>query len=227
MSKDSDRTLKLVYAARNGDERAFEQILRELEPELKKITRHLFIRGGDQQDILQEARIGVWKAVQDFDETKNTKFKNFALNLCVKRNIITAVSAATRKKFDVHNDAASLDSQIWFGDDDERSLADIIPDNSAPLLESILQREEFEEAAKRLLSRLTQLERAIFLEYSYEESYKDIADALGIKPKAVDNALMRIRKKALEVWGQYQDGEVDENDITRDLLVRVRETLSE
>lgn len=205
MSKDTEQFLRLLKSAKNGDDRAFDKILFELEPELKKIAKRYYISGSDPQDVLQEGRIGVWKAVQDFDEDKDTTFKNFALNLVVKRHVITAVAAANRKKFDLHNNAASLDTAVWTGEDDsEQSLGDFIADTETPLLDQMLQREEYEENSTKVTKRLTPLERAIFLEYSCEESYKDIAEALDIKPKAVDNALMRIRKKANDVWTQYE-----------------------
>lgn len=205
MSKDTEQFLRLLKSAKNGDDRAFDKILSELEPELKKIAKRYYISGSDPQDVLQEGRIGVWKAVQDFDEDKDTTFKNFALNLVVKRHVITAVAAANRKKFDLHNNAASLDTAVWTGEDDsEQSLADFIADTEMPLLDQLLQKEEYEENSTKVTKRLTPLERAIFMEYSCEESYKDIAEALDIKPKAVDNALMRIRKKANDVWTQYE-----------------------
>ena len=205
MSKDTEQFLRLLKSAKNGDDRAFDKILSELEPELKKIAKRYYISGSDPQDVLQEGRIGVWKAVQDFDEDKDTTFKNFALNLVVKRHVITAVAAANRKKFDLHNNAASLDTAVWTGEDDsEQSLGDFIADTEMPLLDQLLQKEEYEENSTKVTKRLTPLERAIFMEYSCEESYKDIAEALDIKPKAVDNALMRIRKKANDVWTQYE-----------------------
>ena len=97
MSKDTEQFLRLVNSAKGGDDRAFDKILSELEPELKKISKRYFISGSDPQDVLQEGRIGVWKAVMDFDDSKDMSFKNFALNLCVKRHVITAVAAANRK----------------------------------------------------------------------------------------------------------------------------------
>lgn len=205
MSKDTEQFLRLLNSAKGGDDRAFDKILLELEPELKKIAKRYFISGSDPQDVLQEGRIGVWKAVMDFDENKDMSFKNFALNLCVKRHVITAVAAANRKKFDLHNNAASLDTAVWTGEEDsEQSLADFIADTEVPLIDRLVQSEEYEENSEKVTKRLTPLERAIFTEYSYDESYKDIAVALDIKPKAVDNALMRIRKKANDVWTQYE-----------------------
>jgi len=205
MSKDTEQFLRLLNSAKGGDDRAFDKILLELEPELKKIAKRYFISGSDPQDVLQEGRIGVWKAVMDFDENKDMSFKNFALNLCVKRHVITAVAAANRKKFDLHNNAASLDTAVWTGEEDsEQSLADFIADTEMPLIDRLVQSEEYEENSEKVTKRLTPLERAIFTEYSCDESYKDIAVALDIKPKAVDNALMRIRKKANDVWTQYE-----------------------
>ena len=205
MSKDTDQFLRLLNSAKGGDDRAFDKILSELEPELKKIAKRYFISGSDPQDVLQEGRIGVWKAVMDFDESKDMSFKNFALNLCVKRHVITAVAAANRKKFDLHNNATSLDTAVWTGEEDsEQSLADFIADTDTPLLDRLVQNEEYEENSNKVTKRLTPLERAIFAEYSCDESYKDIAVALDIKPKAVDNALMRIRKKANDVWTQHE-----------------------
>lgn len=205
MSKDTEQFLRLLNSAKGGDDRAFDKILLELEPELRKIAKRYFISGSDPQDVLQESRIGVWKAVMDFDESKDMSFKNFALNLCVKRHVITAVAAANRKKFDLHNNAASLDTAVWTGEEDsEQSLADFIADTGMSLIDQLVQSEEYEENSNKVTKRLTPLERAIFTEYSCDESYKDIAVALDIKPKAVDNALMRIRKKANDVWTQYE-----------------------
>lgn len=206
MSKDTDQFLRLVSSAKGGDDRAFDKILLELEPELKKIAKRYFISGSDPQDVLQEGRIGVWKAVMDFDDSKNMSFKNFALNLCVKRHVITAVKAANRQKFDLHNNAASLDTAVWTGEEDsEQSLADFIADTEMPLIDRLVLNEEYEENSTKVAKRLTPLEKAIFSEYFCEESYKDIADTLGIKSKAVDNALMRIRKKSSEVYQQYME----------------------
>jgi len=206
MSKDTEQFLRLVQSAKEGDDRAFDKILSELEPELKKIAKRYYISGSDPQDVLQEGRIGVWKAVMDFDDSKDMSFKNFALNLCVKRHVITAVAAANRKKFDLHNNAASLDTPVWASEEDsEQSLADFIASTDTPLIDQLAQKEEYEDNSNKVTKRLTPLERAIFQEYSCEESYKDIAEVLGIKPKAVDNALMRIRKKANDVWVQYEE----------------------
>jgi RNA polymerase sporulation-specific sigma factor len=223
LPRHDERVLALVRDARrdgNRGQRAFETLLRDLEPDLRKVASRYYINGADYQDVLQEGRIGVWKAVQDFDPNGGMSFRNFCINLCVKRHVITAMAAANRKKYDLHNNSISLDTPISTGDDDnEQSLSDFIQDPNSPMIDGLLVREEFEENALRVKRRLTQLEAAIFDEYSFEESYRDIAESLGIKSKAVDNALMRVRAKSANVYQEYlsetagdgeKDGEKDE-----------------
>jgi RNA polymerase sporulation-specific sigma factor len=149
---------------------------------------------------LQEARIGLWKAIEDFNEDGGMAFRYFAVNLCVPRRLITQISSANRNKFKLQNDAISLSTPVRTEvEDSEQSLADFIQDDESNMLDYILIKEEFEELSRVLNTRLTPLERSVFEKRAEEDSYKDIAKALGQTPKAVDNALMRIRKKAREV----------------------------
>jgi RNA polymerase sporulation-specific sigma factor len=199
--------LSLVRRAKKGDDRAFSLILKELEPDIKKKTNRFYIRGSEKEDVLQEARIGLWKAIEDFDENGGMAFRYFAVNLCVPRRLITQISSANRNKFKLQNEAISLATPVRTDlDDSEQSLGDFIEDDKSDLLVDILVQEEFEELSDILKIRLTPLEKSVFEKYSEEDSYKDIARALDQTPKAVDNALMRIRKKAREVFTQYQDG---------------------
>ena len=199
--------LMLVRRAKKGDQRAFSQILKELEPDIKKKTNRFYIRGSEKDDVLQEARIGLWKAIEDFDENGGMAFRYFAVNLCVPRRLITQISSANRNKFKLQNEALSLATPVRTEmEDSEQSLADFIQDDSSDLLGDILIHEEYEELSEILKVRLTPLEKSVFEKYSEEDSYKDIARSLDQTPKAVDNALMRIRKKAREVFTAYQDG---------------------
>lgn len=199
--------LSLVRKAKKGDDNAFKAILKELEPEIKKKTNKFYIRGSEKDDVLQEARIGLWKAIEDFDENGGMAFRYFAVNLCVPRRLITQISSANRNKFKLQNEAVSLATPVRVDmDDSEQSLADFIQDEDSDLLGDILVHEEFEELSEILKIRLTPLEKSVFEKYAEEDSYKDIANALEQTPKAVDNALMRIRKKAKEVFTSYQNG---------------------
>ena len=183
---------------------------------VNRMSPRYFILGGDREDVMQELRLGVFKAVNSYDCTKDTSFKNFCVNLVCKRHLATAISSAKRMKNSVLNDSISLDAPIILGDDGNlQTLADFIPDKQNPydespevnLVEDIIIREEFDLNTKKLLEKLTPLEAEIFSEYGTNSSYKEISITLSVPAKCVDNALTRIRKKANEVYIQFKKEE--------------------
>ena len=213
MATEDPAILKLVDKAKRGDETAFKSLLKLVDSDLKKIAGHYFILGGDREDVMQELRLGVFKAVNCYDSRKDTSFKNFCINLVCKRHLATAISSAKRMKNSVLNDSISLDAPIILGDDGNlQTLADFIPEKQNPydespevnLVEDILIREEYEINTERLLERLTPLEAEIFKKYGLNSSYKEISITLSVPAKCVDNALTRIRKKATEVYIQFK-----------------------
>jgi RNA polymerase sporulation-specific sigma factor len=216
MATENPRIVKIVNKAKKGDERSFKQLLKMVEPDLKKIAAHFFILGSDREDVLQELRLGVFKAVNSYDCTKDTTFKNFCVNLVCKRHLATAISSAKRMKNSVLNDSISLDAPLILGDDGNlQTLADYIPDKLNPFDESpetnlvndILLREEYDINSTKLLEKLTPLEADIYKEYNINSSYKEISVKLQVPAKCVDNALTRIRKKANEVYVTYKEEE--------------------
>lgn len=218
MATEDQRIVDIVRKAKKGDNKSFNHLLKMVEPDLKKICNHYFIVGADREDVMQELRLGVHKAVNSYDPTKDTTFKNFCVNLVCKRHLATAIASAKRMKNSVLNDSISLDAPIILGDDGNlQTLADFIPEKQNPYDESpecdlvldIIVREEYELTSKILIDRLTPLEAEIFNEYGMNSSYKEISNSLNVPPKCVDNALTRIRKKANEVYIQYKR---DEND---------------
>jgi len=216
MAQEEVRIVNIVRKAKKGDKRSFNFLLKLVEPDLKKIASHFFILGGDRDDVLQELRLGVVKAVNSYDPTKDTTFKNFCVNLVCKRHLATAISSAKRMKNSILNDSISLDAPIILGDDGNlQTLADFIPDRLNPfdespetnLVEDIIIKEEYEQTSRLLKLRLTPLEEDIFTEYGFNSSYKEISNSLNVPPKCVDNALTRIRKKATEVYHVYSQQE--------------------
>lgn len=207
MTVDPDLVFKsLVQRAKGGDEASYDKIFKLLEQDLKKIANRYYIIGSDEQDVLQECRIGVWKAVKDYNESAGMTFKNFCINLCVKRHLITAMSHANTQKFKLQNEAKSLNEPVSQNEDEGiQTYADFIPDPNYDLLEKYIIREEFETNLGLISNKLTELEFSIFGQYAYNSSYKDIAEELGVKSKTVDNALMRIRKKASETYSYYSE----------------------
>jgi RNA polymerase sporulation-specific sigma factor len=216
MATEDFRIVRLVNRAKAGNQAAFKRLLKMVEPDLKKIAPHFFIVGGDKEDVMQELRLGVFKAVNSYDCTKDTTFKNFCVNLVCKRHLATAIASAKRMKNSALNDSVSLDAPFILNDDGNfHSLGDYIPDKKNPydespevnLVEDIIVREELEINSTMLLNKLTSLEAEIFVEYGQNSSYKEISQSLQVPAKCVDNALTRIRKKASEVYIQFKDDE--------------------
>lgn len=195
----------LATKAKDGDNEAFAAILAILDGDLKKLAKRFYIVGSDDQDVLQECRIGVLKAVKDFDSREGMTFKNFCISMCCKRHLITAMSHANTQKFRIQNEAVSLSAPVSQSEDEGvQTYADYIPDKECNLLENLIEREEYDHNIGLIVNKLTKLEHAVFNQYSSSStSYKDIASDLNCKPKTVDNALMRIRKKATDSYVQY------------------------
>ena len=216
MATEDFRIVRLVNRAKAGNQAAFKRLLKMVEPDLKKIAPHFFIVGGDKEDVMQELRLGVFKAVNSYDCTKDTTFKNFCVNLVCKRHLATAIASAKRMKNSLLNDSVSLDAPFILNDDGNfHSLGDYIPDKKNPfdespevkLVEDIIVKEELEINSTMLLHKLTSLEAEIFVEYGQNSSYKEISQTLQVPAKCVDNALTRIRKKASEVYTQFKEDE--------------------
>lgn len=216
MATEDFRIVRIVNRAKAGNQAAFKKLLKMVEPDLKKIAPRFFIVGGDREDVMQELRLGVFKAVNSYDCTKDTTFKNFCVNLVCKRHLATAIASAKRMKNSALNDSISLDAPFILNDDGNfHSLGDYIPDKKNPytdspevnLVEDLVVREELELNSEMLLNKLTPLEADIFVEYGHNSSYKEISSTLNVPAKCVDNALTRIRKKASEVYIQFKDDE--------------------
>jgi len=184
----------LALKAKTND-KALQDLFKLLYNDIKKMSSQLFIAGSDESDIIQESRIGLWKAVQDFKPEAGMSFKNFSINVCIKRHLFTSVSHATRKKFIVHNTAASLDTPISY-DCEEATLSDIIQDHTYDMQADYADRESYSKHRALLVEHLTKLEINVLDLYIQHYTYKEISKELGVKMKAVDNSLSRVRAKA-------------------------------
>jgi RNA polymerase sporulation-specific sigma factor len=194
---DKEELEHIIFKAKHGDELAFEELYNSLYGDLRKMSSPYFIAGGDENDIIQECRIGLWKAINDFKSDAGMTFRNFAVNICCKRHLITTVSHANRKKFIIHNTADSLDATT--SEDEDSNLSDFIQDMDTSILDKIVSEQEFKVIKDMLYDKLTKLEMSIIELYLKGHSYKEIANILGTKSKTVDNALMRVRKKSTEI----------------------------
>ncbi len=185
---------ELASLAQDGNSAAQDHLLNKFSHTVKKIAGRYFLIGADREDLIQEGMIGLFKAVRDYSPVKNASFRSFA-ELCVTRQILTAIKNANRLKHVPLNSYISLDSPI-FNDDRELTFSDVIGrDSMSDPEEIVISREKFNTIGTRIGKFLSKLECQVLLRYLNGESYTDIAKKLGKDPKSIDNALQRIRRK--------------------------------
>lgn len=186
----------LVVLARAGDAWAVETLLVRYRSYARAKARSYFLVGADREDIVQEGMIGLFKAIRDFRDDRQSSFRAFA-ELCITRQIITAIKTATRQKHIPLNSYISLNKPVATEDDTPGpSLADILPtlDSSDPL-DILLSTQDFASLKVCFDEILTSLEGEVLLLYLEGRSYQEIADHLGRHVKSIDNALQRIKRK--------------------------------
>jgi RNA polymerase sporulation-specific sigma factor len=187
-----------VIKVRNGDSSALDAIMRRYDSFVRLKASSYFLAGGDTEDLVQEGRIGLYKAVRDFRPDKETSFRSFA-ELCVTRQIITAIKTATRFKHAPLNGYVSF-SQTPAGQDSdsECTLGDALP---GPSIDDpsvcVISTEELQSLVFCLGSGLSKLEADALRLYLEGASYEQMAEQLGCDTKTIDNALQRVKRKIL------------------------------
>lgn len=185
---------EIVALAQQGDESASEFLLHKYRHIVRSKAKPYFLTGADHEDILQEGWIGLHKAIRDFQAEKGIPFKHFA-ELCVSRQIITAVKTSTRLKHSPLNSYISLNKPVY-DDETDRTLIDMIPNTRMTDPEEVvMNREELADIKNQLMNTLSRFEYNVFLLYLKKASYQEIAVQLRTSTKAVDNALCRIKRK--------------------------------
>jgi RNA polymerase sporulation-specific sigma factor len=182
----------LVSAARRGDDTAFELLLRRYDYLVRMRARTFFLQGAEYEDLVQEGMIGLFKAVRDYREGAGV-FRAFA-DLCITRQIITAVKTASRLKHAPLNGALSLDSPRY-DDGDGRTLGDTLAVPGPPPDLTWLRSEEAARILKVLRQRLSPFEFKVLMLWLQGRSYEEIARLLGRHTKSVDNGLWRVKCK--------------------------------
>ena len=186
---------ELVEQARTGNERSLESLLQRYRHYARAKARTYFLAGADKEDIVQEGMIGLFKAIRDFQADKNVSFRAFA-ELCITRQIITAIKTATRQKHHPLNSYVSLNKPMSTNSDDDRSLGESIPQQSIhDPADLVISAEEIESIKSSLGTLLSSLETEVLQLYMDGKSYQEIADMLGRHVKSIDNALQRIKRK--------------------------------
>ena len=185
---------ELVVFVRNGDSGALEFLINKYKNFVRAKARSYFLIGADHEDIVQEGMIGLYKAVRDFNGDKLSSFKAFA-ELCITRQIITAIKTATRQKHIPLNSYVSLDKPLY-DEESDRTLLDVICGTKVTDPEELLiNQEEFEDIELKMGELLSDLERQVLMLYLDGRSYQEISEDLNRHVKSIDNALQRVKRK--------------------------------
>jgi RNA polymerase sporulation-specific sigma factor len=187
--------LDLVERVRNGDERSLEMLLSRYRNFARSKARSYFLAGSDKEDVVQEGMIGLFKAIRDFDLAQDTPFRAFA-ELCISRQILTAIKTANRQKHQPLNSSVSLDAPAYGDEKGESSVGDnLVATTLSDPAELVISAQEIEAIRDSMRDNLTELEGDVLRLYMDGKSYEEIAGALGNHVKSIDNALQRIKRK--------------------------------
>jgi RNA polymerase sporulation-specific sigma factor len=184
----------VVETARDGNRIAQEFLINKYRNFVRAKARSYFLIGADREDIIQEGMIGLYKAIRDFRSDKLSSFRAFA-ELCITRQIITAIKTATRQKHIPLNSYVSLNKPIY-DEDSDRTLLDVISGTKITDPEElIISREEFGNIEEKMVEILSDLEWKVLMAYLDGKSYQEIATDLTRHVKSIDNALQRVKRK--------------------------------
>jgi len=186
---------EIVIAAKAGNEKALNYLIYKYKNFVRAKARTYFLIGADREDIIQEGMIGLYKAIRDYNEDKLSSFKAFA-ELCITRQIITAVKTATRQKHIPLNSYISLNKPI-FDEESDRTLIDVIggTETICDPEEMMISREEITGMETKLNKVLSKLELKVLSLYLEGKSYQEVAVELNRHVKSIDNALQRVKRK--------------------------------
>ena len=187
---------ELVEGVRAGDERCIEVLLSRYRNFARSKARNYFLAGSDKEDVVQEGMIGLFKAIRDFSDETGTPFRAFA-ELCISRQILTAIKTANRQKHQPLNSSVSLDAPVYGDDSSDRSVGDniIAAQQTSDPVELVISAQEIEAIRDTMKENLTDLEGDVLRLYMDGKSYEEIAGVLGNHVKSIDNALQRIKRK--------------------------------
>lgn len=195
---------EVISLIQQSDHEAMVYLLEKYKNVVRKKANTLFLIGGDKDDLIQEGMIGLYKAIRDFDLSLNTSFYSFA-ELCISRQIYTAIKLSNRKKNSPLNDYVSFDTPAFGESGGDASLLDIFVANNRNPEELVIDKESTSMLQYELERHLSSLEQDVFALYLSGLDYQEIAKRLGRKPKSIDNAIQRIKSKLTVVLEQLNN----------------------
>ena len=185
---------QIISQIKEGDEQALSFLLEKYKNMVNSKVGKYFMIGAEKDDIIQEGMIGLYKAIRDFNRLKQNSFKTFA-NICIERQLITAIKSSNRQKHIPLNSYLSLNMSAYENDEDSAELIETFKsDTIEDPLETIMKREYFNEIQNTMHKSLSKFEENVLERYIQGESYEVIAKKLDTPIKSVDNAIQRIRK---------------------------------
>ncbi len=190
---------QLVRKLRDGDSAIMDFLMEKYKNLVRREANAMYLIGGENEDLIQEGMIGLFKAVRDFDLDRETSFASFA-TLCIRRQMYTAIEAAARKKHGPLNSYVSLDEQ----DDGDTAMIDNMEAGGDSNPEELLIGQEYASIIEdQLKEKLSDLENRVLYLHLQGTDYKTIAKLLDKSPKTIDNALQRIKAKTSQILEQY------------------------
>lgn len=185
---------ELIEKLRQGENDITDYILEKYKPLVRKKTNAMYLIGGETEDLIQEGMIGLFKAIRDYRADKDASFYHFA-ELCINRQLYSALEASNRKKHQ------PLNSYISLSDKEQQSAvaAEFLVDRERTPEQMVIEQELWEEYKKRLEQNLSKMENKVLQYYLDGNHYIQIAEIMGKSPKSIDNALQRIRQKIRQI----------------------------
>ena len=184
---------EIVELAQSNDDEALTFLLDKYKNFVRSKARSYFLIGADHEDIVQEGMIGLFKAIRDFKPNRLSSFRAFA-ELCVKRQIITAIKTATRQKHFPLNSYVSLNKPLY-DEESDRTLLDVIEGRVTNPEDLFISQEELEHIQNEINTTLSPLEQQVLAAFLNGKSYQEIAEMLDRHVKSIDNALQRVKRK--------------------------------
>ena len=188
---------QLIFLIKADDKYALDFLIEKYKDLVNMKVSKYFIIGAEKEDIIQEGMIGLFKAIQGFDNTKQNSFKTFA-NMCVERQLITAIKTSNRQKHMPLNGYLSLNTAAYEDDEDTTVLEVFDSHQTEDPLDTITKKEYYKRVEDAIDKNLSDFEKQVLARFIKGESYVTIAEKLDTPVKSIDNAIQRIRKKAIK-----------------------------
>ena len=194
------RDEELLERLRDGESGITDYLMDKYKGLVRNKAKSMYILGADNDDLIQEGMIGLFKAIKSFDVEKQSTFKSFA-NICIERQLITAIKSSNRQKHMPLNSYLSLNTAAYDNNNEEDSVELIDTFDSKMIedpLETVMKKEYYKEVENAVNKSLSKFEKQVLDRFIKGESYVTIAQKLDSPVKSVDNAIQRIRKKAIK-----------------------------